>query len=103
MKLPQGKNNLFQSPSPEILMLETSRFARLAVCAPTSNAGLGFFVVVVLHVASGTRVPLKQIKRFEMRRFALQMHERLQRHYSVIKKNKSFQGWENTWVKLNPC
>lgn len=43
MKLPQGKNNLFQSPSPEILMLETSRFARLAVCAPTSNAGLGLF------------------------------------------------------------
>lgn len=68
MKLLWGKNNLFQSPSPKIPMLETSGFARPALRAPILKAGLGggffwlFFMDVL--VASGTRVPLKQIKGF---------------------------------------
>lgn len=46
MKLLWGKHTLFQSPSPTTAMLETSRFARPAVCAAISNAGYFFFSVV---------------------------------------------------------
>lgn len=53
MKLLQGKNNLFRSPSAEMLMLEISRFARPALCAPILNAGLGFFGVVLQGCACG--------------------------------------------------
>lgn len=67
MKLLWGKNTLFQSPSPTTAMLETSRFAGPAVCAAISNAGYFFFFLLFfmgIPVASGTRVPLKQIKGF---------------------------------------
>lgn len=62
MKLLRGKNNLFQSPSAEILMLEISRFARPALCAPILNAGLGFFWLFCMGVlvALETRVPLNR-------------------------------------------
>ena len=64
MKLLWGTNNLFQSPSPEILMLETSGFARPALRAPILNAGFEGVLLFCLDVlvASETRVPLKQIK-----------------------------------------
>lgn len=56
MKLLWAKNNLFQSPSPKILTLEMSRFARPSVCAPILSAGFGvFFPVVSLGHACGLR------------------------------------------------
>lgn len=53
MKLLWAKNNLFQSPSPKIVMLEMSRFARPSVCASILNAGFGFFSVVLHGRACG--------------------------------------------------
>lgn len=55
MKLLWAKNNLFQSPSLKILMLEMSRFARPSVCAPILNAGFGCFSVVFPGCAWGLR------------------------------------------------
>jgi len=52
VKLLWSKNILFRSLSPEILMLQTSRFARPTLLAPVLDAGLGFFVVVLHGRAS---------------------------------------------------